>query len=106
MHANAIGLCLALVIFFIGFNYLEGSLPSMISRRAPPDQKGAALGVYATSQFLGGFAGGTLGGFALGPWGIGGAFAVAGLLPLVRSEERRVGKECVRTCMTAGPSCH
>src|SRR3546814_12467152 len=66
MHANAIGLCLALVIFFIGFNYLEGSLPSMISRRAPPDQKGAALGVYATSQFLGGFAGGTLGGFPLG----------------------------------------
>ena len=55
----------------------------MISRRAPPDQKGAALGVYATSQFLGGFAGGTLGGFALGHWGIGGAFAVAGLLPLV-----------------------
>ena len=83
VHANATGLCLALVIFFIGFNYLEGSLPSMISRRAPPDQKGAALGVYATSQFLGGFAGGTLGGFALGHWGIGGAFAVAGLLPLV-----------------------
>ncbi|NGY05984.1 MFS transporter [Solimonas terrae] len=83
VHANATGLCLALVIFFIGFNYLEGSLPSMISRRAPPDQKGAALGVYASSQFLGGFAGGTLGGFALGHWGIGGAFAVAGLLPLV-----------------------
>ncbi len=83
VHASTIGLCLALVIFFIGFNYLEGSLPSMISRRAPPDQKGAALGVYASSQFLGGFAGGTLGGFALGHWGVGGAFAVAGLLPLV-----------------------
>jgi len=83
VHASAVGLCLALVVFFIGFNYLEGSLPSMISRRAPPEQKGAALGVYASSQFLGGFAGGTLGGFALGHWGVGGAFAVAGLLPLL-----------------------
>ncbi|WP_051361947.1 MFS transporter [Solimonas soli] len=83
VHASATGLCLALIVFFIGFNYLEGSLPSMISRRAPPEQKGAALGVYASSQFLGGFAGGTLGGFALGHWGIGGAFAVAGLLPLI-----------------------
>ncbi|NKF22811.1 MFS transporter [Solimonas marina] len=83
VHAHAAGLCLALLIFFIGFNYLEGSLPSMISRRAPPDQKGAALGVYATSQFLGGFAGSTIGSFALAHWGIGGAFAAAGLLPLV-----------------------
>lgn len=83
VHDSAVGLCAALLVFFIGFNYLEGSLPSMISRRAPPDQKGAALGVYASSQFLGGFAGGTLGGFALGHWGIGGAFAVAGLLSLL-----------------------
>src|SRR3546814_13258657 len=44
MHANAIGLCLAMVIFFIGFNYLEGSLPSMTSRCAPPDPQGAAVG--------------------------------------------------------------
>ena len=83
VHDHAAGLCIALLVFFVGFNYLEGSLPSMISRRAPPDQKGAALGVYASSQFLGGFAGGTLGGFALGHWGIGGAFAAAGLLSLL-----------------------
>jgi predicted MFS family arabinose efflux permease len=83
LHTSVVGLCATLLVFFIGFNYLEGTLPSMISRRAPPDQKGAALGVYASSQFLGGFAGGTLGGFTLGHWGIGGAFAFAGLLPLL-----------------------
>lgn len=83
LHGNGVGLCATLLVFFVGFNYLEGSLPSMISRRAPPDQKGAALGVYASSQFLGGFAGGSLGGFALGHWGVGGAFAAAGCLALL-----------------------
>jgi MFS family permease len=81
-HLHASGLLLSLLIFFVGFNYLEGSLPSMISRRAPAHQKGAALGVYSSSQFLGGFAGGSLGGFALGHFGIGGAFALAALMSL------------------------
>src|SRR3546814_13461421 len=54
MHANAIGLCLAPVIFFIGFISLEGSLPSMISRGTPPAQKGAALGVSAPNPSRGG----------------------------------------------------
>lgn len=83
LHAHAVALCLTLFLFFVGFNYLEGSLPSMISRRAPVEHKGAALGVYASSQFLGGFVGGTLGGFASGHWGIGGTFAVAACLPLI-----------------------
>ncbi|SER06466.1 Predicted arabinose efflux permease, MFS family [Solimonas aquatica] len=83
LHGNAIGLWLALFLFFAGFNYLEGTLPSLISRRAPPEHKGAALGVYASSQFLGGFIGGTLGGFASGHWGVGGTFAVAACLPLI-----------------------
>lgn len=83
LHTVAVGLCLTLLAFFVAFNYLEGTLPSMISRRAPPEHKGAALGIYASSQFLGGFAGSSIGGFALGHWGIDGAFAVAGLLPLL-----------------------
>ncbi|MDD3763291.1 MAG: MFS transporter [Nevskiales bacterium] len=73
----------ALLLYFIGFNFLEGALPSLISRKAPPQQKGAALGVYSSAQFLGAFAGGTLGGFALQRGGIGAAFAVAAILPLL-----------------------
>lgn len=80
LHGQAIGLVLSLFVFFIAFNYLEGSLPSLISRRAPVAQKGAALGVYSSAQFLGGFAGGSLGGAALGHWGIGGVFGVAAVL--------------------------
>jgi predicted MFS family arabinose efflux permease len=52
----------ALVMFFAAFNYLEASLPGLISRVAPVAHKGAALGAYATCQFLGMFAGGLLGG--------------------------------------------
>jgi MFS family permease len=82
-HTRPSALIAAVLVFFCAFNFLEGSLPSLISRRAPQHQKGAALGVYSSAQFLGGFAGGTLGGFALGHWGVGGVFAVAALLPLL-----------------------
>lgn len=82
-HAHRDALLLALLLFFIGFNYLEGTLPSLISRRAPPESKGAALGVYSSAQFLGGFAGGSIGGFASGHYGIAGAFGVAALLALL-----------------------
>lgn len=80
---SALGLCGSMLLFFIALNYLEGTLPSMISRRAPPAQKGAALGVYSSSQFLGGFAGAKLGGFAFGVWGTGGVFAAAAVLAAV-----------------------
>lgn len=56
----AIGVCLT--AFFAGFNYLEASLPSMVSRAAPAANRGSALGTYATAQFIGMFAGGVLGG--------------------------------------------
>lgn len=55
----AIGACL--VVYFIGFNILEASLPSMVSKIAPPDLKGTAMGVYNTMQSLGVFAGGLIG---------------------------------------------
>lgn len=82
-YTHASWLIAALLLFFVAFNYLEGALPSMISRRAPASHRGAALGVYATSQFLGAFAGGSLGGFALGHFGLGGAFAACALLPVL-----------------------
>ena len=52
----------SLVVYFIGFNVLEASLPSLVSKIAPSDLKGTAMGVYNTSQSLGRFAGGALGG--------------------------------------------
>jgi len=55
-----VGLLLA---FFVAFNILEASQPSLVSRIAPPGSKGAALGVYNTLQALGLFCGGALGGW-------------------------------------------
>jgi len=49
-----------LLIFFIGFNFMESMLPSMVSRFAPVAGKGTAMGVYSTSQFMGSFLGGAL----------------------------------------------
>ena len=54
---------IALFGFFIAFNVLEASQPSLISRLAPAHARGAALGVYNTLQSLGLFAGGALGGW-------------------------------------------
>lgn len=51
-----------LTLFFVAFNVLEATQPSLISRLAPAHAKGAALGVYNTTQSLGLFLGGVLGG--------------------------------------------
>ncbi len=73
---------LSLVLFFAGFNLLEASLPSLISKTADATQKGTAMGVYSSSQFFGAFAGGTVGGYAHQTWGIQGVY-YASLLALV-----------------------
>ncbi|WP_036596215.1 MFS transporter [Ottowia thiooxydans] len=56
---------IVLFFFFVAFNILEASQPSLISRLAPAHARGAALGVYNTLQSLGLFAGGALGGLLL-----------------------------------------
>jgi len=58
-----------LALFFTGFNILEASLPSLVSKLAPASAKGAAMGVYNTTQSLGLFAGGALGGWAMARFG-------------------------------------
>lgn len=73
-HANAMWLVLSLGIFFTAFNLLEATLPSLISRVAPPESKGAAIGIYSASQFLGAFVGGAVGGVVLGNHGVSGVF--------------------------------
>jgi predicted MFS family arabinose efflux permease len=60
-----------LLVFFVGFNVLEAIQPSTISRLAPAEAKGAALGVYNTTQSVGLFLGGALGGWLLKHHGAG-----------------------------------
>ena len=60
--ASAFALFFWLMLFFAAFNVLEATQPSLIARIAPPHAKGAALGIYNTTQSLGLFLGGTLGG--------------------------------------------
>lgn len=63
--SSTLTIALALVVFFVGFNFLEASLPSLLTRMAPVGSKGSATGVFATSQFLGAFVGGSAGGWVL-----------------------------------------
>lgn len=69
-----------LLVFFCGFNALEASQPSLVSRLAPAHLRGAALGGYNTMQSLGLFAGGALGGALLKWLGAAGLFAATGAL--------------------------
>jgi MFS family permease len=53
---------LLLALFFTAFTLLEANLPTLVSKLAPVEFKGAAMGIYSTLQFLGIFVGGTLAG--------------------------------------------
>ena len=73
-------LAIALFLFFLGFNTLEASQPSLASRLAPVNARGSALGIYNTLQSLGFFVGGSAGGWAIAHLGASGLFvACAGL---------------------------
>lgn len=50
------------LLFFVAFNYLEASLPALVSRISPAGNKGSAMGIYSSSQFFGAFLGGIMGG--------------------------------------------
>jgi MFS family permease len=80
--ANLYALLAALVIFFSAFNVMEASLPSLITKAAPPDAKGTATGLYSSSQFLGIFVGGVVGGWAHQHGGTAGVFALTSALAL------------------------
>jgi len=73
----------ALIIFFSGFNVMEASLPSLITKVAPPDAKGTAMGLYSSLQFLGIFVGGVVGGWANQTGGTTGVFALTAALALL-----------------------
>jgi predicted MFS family arabinose efflux permease len=69
-HDNLISIIGFLGVFFCGFNLLEATLPSLISKTAPADLKGTAMGAYSSSQFMGLFLGGVIGGWFNGRYGV------------------------------------
>ena len=92
-NANLDALLAALVLFFGAFNFLEARLPAALTEAAGEESRGAALGVFATCQFAGAFAGGLMGGVLLGShWSVTGIFgcavmAVVAWLPLAATSE-------------------
>lgn len=72
-----------LLVFFVAFNIMEASQPSLVSRLAPPEAKGAALGIYNTVQSLGAFLGGTLGGVFGQHFGAVGVFGLCAAVALI-----------------------
>ena len=60
---------LGIALFFMGFNALEASLPSLVSLRAPASDRGTAMGLFSTGQFMGAFIGGWAGGLTIASFG-------------------------------------
>ncbi|PCJ93594.1 MAG: MFS transporter [Porticoccaceae bacterium] len=74
---------LGLFVFFMAFNLLEATLPSLVSKIAPAGGKGTAMGIYSTSQFLGTFLGGVVGGLVAHHYGYPQVFLLVAALILV-----------------------
>jgi MFS family permease len=72
----------AITLFFAGFNVMEASLPSLVTKTAPPEAKGTATGIYSSLQFLGIFIGGVVGGWVQST-GSGNVFVWSGGLALL-----------------------
>jgi MFS family permease len=82
-EGSFLGLILALWLFFTAFNLLEATLPSLVAKMAPSERKGTAMGIYSSSQFIGAFSGGLLGGWMYTHYGNGGVFLLCGGVALI-----------------------
>jgi len=74
------GIIISLSAYFVAFNILEATLPSIISKLAPAASKGTAIGVYNTAQSLGVFVGGALGGVLSHLYGFSAVFIFCSVL--------------------------
>lgn len=83
LPAGLWSLVFSVVLFFTAFNYLEATMPSILSRLAPAGVKGSAMGVYSSSQFLGAFAGGIVGGFVASRFGEQSIFLVMAVVSFI-----------------------
>lgn len=68
-HTAFAAVWIFIFMFFMAFNLIEATLPSLVSKECSAGSKGTAMGVYSTSQFLGAFIGGGLGGLILQHFG-------------------------------------
>ncbi|KZY28300.1 MFS transporter [Oleiphilus sp. HI0081] len=73
---------LSLFFYFMAFNLLEASLPSLVSKICPAGSKGTAMGVYSTCQFFGAFVGGVLGGWVLSSYDESGVYLLVSIVCL------------------------
>jgi predicted MFS family arabinose efflux permease len=83
LDTGVIAIAVLMLGFFAAFNVLEALLPSLVSRLAPARGRGVAIGVYNTTQTLGVFVGGLLGGWVASHYGTTGVFAVCAVLVAV-----------------------
>ena len=74
------GVVMALFFYFLAFNLLEATLPSLISKMAPAASKGTAIGIHNTAQSLGIFIGAVAGGFLSGNYGFSSVFIFCSVL--------------------------
>jgi MFS family permease len=81
-HTQIDWLLAAFFLFFIGFNFLEAVQPSLVAKYSDVSTKGTAMGIFSSSQFLGIFAGGSLGGMINHTWGTTGVFVFSALVVL------------------------
>ncbi len=78
-----VGFCSLMFVYFLAFNALEAMLPSLVSKRTNPKNKGTAMGVYSSSQFLGIFAGGSVAGLLYQHYGNSGVYITNALVAAV-----------------------
>lgn len=79
-HTQIAWLLAAFFLFFVGFNFLEAVQPSLVAKYSDVNTKGTAMGIFSSSQFLGIFAGGSLGGMVNNAWGATGVFVFSALV--------------------------
>ncbi len=82
-YSSWFSICGFMFAYFVAFNVLEASLPSLVSRQASRNSKGTAMGIYSSSQFLGIFAGGALAGVIYQAVGAQGIFIMNAILALL-----------------------
>mgnify|MGYP000193828239 CR=1 FL=1 len=83
LPSSLTALLISLWLFFTAFNILEASLPSLMSKLSPLENKGTAMGIYSTAQFIGAFIGGTLGGLMYTHYALSGVFIAGAVLTLI-----------------------
>lgn len=83
LHAHVLPMAFGLFIFFTAFTLLEALLPSLVSRIAPEENRGAAMGFYSACQFFGMFLGGALGGWTYAHFHIEGIFLFCSIVTVI-----------------------